>query len=69
MTTWSQRGKDDNQQMTMIPEAVFIRLADPNSDRSIEHAITIIQNHNHALMDGWTSTYPIEHIDNSDEPF
>ena len=55
--------------MTMIPEAAFIRLAGPDSDRSIKHTITIIQNHNRALMDEWTNTYPIEHIDNPDEPF
>jgi hypothetical protein len=55
--------------MTMIPEAAFIRLAGPNSNSSIEHTIIIIQNHNHALMKEWEGTYPIEHIDNPDEPF
>jgi hypothetical protein len=55
--------------MTMIPEAAFIRLVGPDSDGSIEHTITIIQNHNHALMDEWTNTYLIECIDNPDEPF
>jgi hypothetical protein len=55
--------------MTMIPKAAFIRLAGPNSNRSIKQTITIIQNHNRALMDEWTSTYPIECIDNPDEPF
>jgi hypothetical protein len=53
----------------MIPKATFIRLAGPNSDGSIEHTITIIQNHNHALMDEWVRTYPIKCIDNPDEPF
>jgi Integrase zinc binding domain len=53
----------------MIPEAAFIRLADPNSDRSIEHTITIIQNHNHALIDEWTGIYLIKHMDNPDKPF
>jgi hypothetical protein len=67
--TGADEGKDDNQQMTMIPEAAFIRLAGPNSDGSIEHTITIIQNHNHALMEEWTGIYPIERIDNPDEPF
>jgi hypothetical protein len=55
--------------MTMIPEAAFIRLAGPDSDGSIEHTIMIIQNHNHTLMDEWTDTYPIECVDNLDEPF
>jgi hypothetical protein len=62
-------GKDNNQQMTMIPEAAFIRLTGPDSDGSIEHTITIIQNHNHSLMDEWEKTYPIEHVDNPDELF
>jgi hypothetical protein len=53
----------------MIPEAAFIRLAGPDSDRSIKHTITIIQNHNCALMDEWEGTYPIERVDNLDEPF
>jgi RNase H-like domain found in reverse transcriptase/Integrase zinc binding domain len=65
----ANEGKDNNQQMTMIPEAVLIRLMSPNSDGSIEHMTTIIQNHNHALMDEWTNTYPIEWIDNPDELF
>jgi RNase H-like domain found in reverse transcriptase/Integrase zinc binding domain len=65
----ADKGKDDNQQMTMIPEAAFIRLAGPDSDGSIEHMITIIQNHNRTLMDEWTNTYLIECVDNPDEPF
>jgi RNase H-like domain found in reverse transcriptase/Reverse transcriptase (RNA-dependent DNA polymerase) len=44
--TGADEGKEDNQQMTMIPEAAFIRLAGPDSDGSIEHTITIIQNNN-----------------------
>jgi Integrase zinc binding domain len=55
--------------MTMIPEAAFIRLAGPDSGRSIEHTITIIQNHNRTLMEEWTGIYPIERINNLDEPF
>jgi hypothetical protein len=55
--------------MTMIPEAAFIRLAGPDSDGSIEHTISIIQNHNWALMDEWVGIYPIEQVDNPDEPF
>jgi hypothetical protein len=67
--TGADKGKDDNQQMTMIPKAAFIRLAGPDSDGSIEHIITIIQNHNCNLMEEWTGIYPIEHINNPDEPF
>jgi len=65
----ADEGKDDNQQITMILEAAFIRLAGPDSDGSIAHTITIIQNHNHALMKEWEGTYPIKRIDNPDEPF
>jgi RNase H-like domain found in reverse transcriptase/Integrase zinc binding domain len=65
----ADEGKDDNQQMTMIPEAAFIRLTGPNSNGSIEHTITIIQNHNHALMKEWEGIYPIECVDNPDKPF
>jgi hypothetical protein len=65
----ADEGKDNNQQMTMVLEAAFIRLAGPDSNGSIEHMITIIQNHNHTLMKEWEGTYPIEHIDNPDKPF
>jgi RNase H-like domain found in reverse transcriptase len=65
----ADEGKDNNQYMTMIPEVAFIRPAGPDSNRSIEHTIMIIQNHNHALMDKRERTYPIKCIDNPDEPF
>jgi hypothetical protein len=55
--------------MTMIPEAAFIGLVGPDSEGSIEHTITIIQNQNRSLMEEWTNLYPIECIDNPDEPF
>jgi hypothetical protein len=67
--TGADEGKDNNQQITMIPEAAFIRLAGPDSDGSIEHTISIIQNHNHTLMEEWTGIYPIECINNPDESF
>jgi hypothetical protein len=54
--------------MTTIPKAAFIRLAGPNSDGSIEHMITTTQNHNRMLMNEWISIYPIERVDNPDEP-
>jgi RNase H-like domain found in reverse transcriptase len=65
----ANEGKDDNQHMTIIPEVAFIRLVGLDSDGSIEHMITIIQNHNCTLMDKWERMYPIEHVDDSDEPF
>jgi RNase H-like domain found in reverse transcriptase/Integrase zinc binding domain/Chromo (CHRromatin Organisation MOdifier) domain len=67
--TGADEGKEDNQQMTMIPEAAFIRLAGPDSNGSIEHTITIVQNNNRPLMEEWTGIYPIERIDNPDELF
>jgi RNase H-like domain found in reverse transcriptase len=65
----ADEGKDDNQQMTMIPEAAFIRLFGPNSNRSIKHTISIIQNQNRSLMEEWTGIYPIERVDNPDGSF
>jgi RNase H-like domain found in reverse transcriptase len=65
----ADEGKDDNQQMTMIPEAAFIRLAGPDSDRSIEHTITIVQNQHRTLMEEWAGIYPIELVDNPDKSF
>jgi hypothetical protein len=65
----ANEGKDNNQQMTMISEAAFIRLAGPDSDGSIEHTISIIQNQNRSLMEEWTDNYPIERVDNPDESF
>ena len=53
----------------MIPEAAFIRLFGPDSDGSIEHMISIIQNQNRTLMDEWTGIYLIEHMDNPDGSF
>jgi hypothetical protein len=55
--------------MMMIPKAAFIQLAGPDSDGSIEHTISIIQNQNCTLMEQWTGTYPIKRIDNPDESF
>jgi RNase H-like domain found in reverse transcriptase len=67
--TGADEGKDDNQQMTMIPEAAFIRLFGPDSDGSIEHTISIIQNQNCTLMEEWTGIYPIKCVDNPDGSF
>jgi hypothetical protein len=53
----------------MIPKAAFIRLFGPNSDGSIEHTISIVQNQNCTLMEEWTGIYPIECVDNLDGSF
>jgi RNase H-like domain found in reverse transcriptase/Reverse transcriptase (RNA-dependent DNA polymerase)/Integrase zinc binding domain len=62
-------GKNDNQQMIMLPEPLFICVADEDSLGSIEHFITIIQNNNRSLMKEWEGTFPIEWIDGPNTPF
>ena len=53
----------------MLPEPLFIRVADEDSPGSIEHFITIVQNNNPSLMKEWENTFPIERIDSPDTPF
>jgi Integrase zinc binding domain/Chromo (CHRromatin Organisation MOdifier) domain/RNase H-like domain found in reverse transcriptase len=65
----SDMGKNDNQQMVMLPKPLFIRAANEDSPASIEHFITIVQNNNHPLMKEWENTFPIERVDNSGAPF
>jgi RNase H-like domain found in reverse transcriptase/Reverse transcriptase (RNA-dependent DNA polymerase)/Integrase zinc binding domain/Chromo (CHRromatin Organisation MOdifier) domain len=62
-------GKDDNQQMVMLPEPIFIRVFDADSDGSLEHTITTLQNAHHALMKEWENTFPIERVDTPHSPF
>jgi hypothetical protein len=53
-------GKNDNQQMVMLPEPLFIHVADEDSPGSVEHFITVVQNNNRTLMKEWEGTFPIE---------
>jgi hypothetical protein len=62
-------GKNDNQQMVMLSEPLFIHVADEDSLGSIEHFITIVQNNNHSLMKEWENTFPIERVDSLGTPF
>jgi RNase H-like domain found in reverse transcriptase/Integrase zinc binding domain len=64
-------GKNDNQQMIMLPKPLFIHVADKDSPGSVEHFITVIQNNNRTLMKEWESTFPIERVDspNPNTPF
>jgi Integrase zinc binding domain len=62
-------GKNDNQQTVMLPEPLFICVADEDSLGSIEHFITVVQNNNHSLMKEWENTFPIERVDNPGTPF
>jgi Integrase zinc binding domain len=57
--------------MIMLPEPLFIRVADEDSPGSIEHFITVVQNNNRSLMKEWESTFPIEQVDspNPNTPF
>jgi hypothetical protein len=65
----SDTGKNDNQEMIMLPEPIFIRVFDADSDGSLEHFITTVQNNNCHLMKEWEATFPIECIDTPDDPF
>jgi RNase H-like domain found in reverse transcriptase/Integrase zinc binding domain/Chromo (CHRromatin Organisation MOdifier) domain len=62
-------GKNDNQQMIMLPEPLFICVADEDSPGSVEHFVTIVQNNNRTLMKEWESTFPIKRVDGPDAPF
>jgi RNase H-like domain found in reverse transcriptase/Integrase zinc binding domain/Chromo (CHRromatin Organisation MOdifier) domain len=62
-------GKNDNQQMVLLPEPIFIRVFDADSDGSLEHFITVVQNNQHPLMEEWERTFPIERVDSPDHSF
>jgi Integrase zinc binding domain/Chromo (CHRromatin Organisation MOdifier) domain len=64
----SDMGKNDNQQMVMLPEPLFICIADEDSPSSLEHFITIVQNNNQSLMKEWEDTFPIERVDGPNTP-
>jgi hypothetical protein len=55
--------------MVMLPKPIFVHIADADSDGSLEHFITIVQNNNHHLMKEWEGTFPIKRMDNSGKPF
>ena len=53
----------------MLPEAMFIRVADTDSDESLESLITDCQNQYTSTMEEWESTYPIKPIETLSRPF
>ena len=53
----------------MLPEPLFVCIADTDSPGSLEHFITIVQNNNHRLIKEWESTFSIERVDTPDKPF
>jgi len=65
----SDKGKQDNQQITIIPEATFVQIADADSDNSLENMITNCQNQYKSTMKEWEDTYPIKSIETQTQPF
>ena len=65
----ADEGKEDNQDMTMIPEHAFIRVFDTDSPRLLEHQITEVQAEHASLMKQWEETFPIETIQMPMGPF
>jgi len=67
--TGSDEGKDDNQRITMLPQATFIQIADANSDNSLENMIMDCQSQYSTTMKEWQDVYPIESIEMSSQQF
>src|SRR6266850_3125802 len=65
----SDKGKQDNQQITILPEATFIQVADTDSDGSLENMITDCQNQYAKTMKEWKDIYPIKSIETQLKPF
>ena len=65
----SDEGKQDNQQITILPEATFIHIADADSDNSLESIIVNCQNQYTSIMKEWEDTYPIKSIKTQSLPF
>src|SRR6266545_2497071 len=49
----ADKGKDDNQGVTLLPEPLFIKVADEDSPGSLEDHITIAQKHHQQTMNQW----------------
>jgi RNase H-like domain found in reverse transcriptase len=59
----ANEGKDDNQQMTMIHEAAFIRLAGPDSDGSIELTLSCTHaSESYVLIGHESALFHIPHV-------
>jgi len=65
----SNKGKQDNQQITILPEATFVWIADADSDNSLESMITDCQNQYKSTMREWEDTYPIRSIETQTQSF
>ena len=53
------QGKQDNQEVVMIPEGTFIRVANEYSTNSIKTQIIEAQNRCSKVMDQWDTSTPI----------
>src|SRR6267142_7078897 len=65
----SDEGKQDNQQITILPEATFVWIADADSNDSLENMIMDCQNQYESTMREWEDTYPIKSIETQTQPF
>jgi len=65
----SNEGKQDNQKITMLPEATFIQIADADLNGSIETMITDCQTQYTSMMKEWELMYSIESLGLSQMPF
>ena len=65
----ADKGKEDNQDMTMISEHAFIRVFNADLPGSLEHQIMETQLEHATLMEQWEETFPIEAIQTPTGPF
>src|SRR6266545_1698422 len=49
----ADEGKDDNQGVTLLPEPLFIKVADEDSPRSLENHIMTAQEQHQQTMNQW----------------
>src|SRR5487761_1453758 len=62
----ADQGALDNQEMTMIPEPTFIKVLNEDSPGSLEHRITMCQQHYLSTMKLWETSGAIEqHLTNT----
>ena len=53
------QGKEDNQEVVLIPKGAFVRVMDSGSTENQETKIIEAQNQYSALMDKWDTSTPI----------
>ena len=65
----TDEGKEDNQDMLMIPKHAFIRVFNADLPSSLEHWIIETQSEHTILMEQWEEMLPIEAIQMPTGPF